>query len=153
VLFFDEADALFGKRSEVRDSHDRYANIEVAYLLQQIETFNGITILATNLRANVDDAFTRRLDVIVEFPLPDEIARRQLWDHCLGAIVPRDENLDLNVIARSFELSGGNIRKAALAAAYRAAELRRAVTLGDLMASGKEEYQKIGRLYSASSGA
>ena len=84
VLLFDEADAVFGKRSEVRDAHDRYANVESAYLLQRMESFDGLAILATNLRANIDDAFTRRLDVMVDFPLPDATHRRALWDRCLG---------------------------------------------------------------------
>ena len=80
VLLFDEADAVFGKRSEVRDAHDRYANIESAYLLQRMESFDGLAVLATNLRANIDDAFTRRLDAIVDFPVPDADLRRALWD-------------------------------------------------------------------------
>ncbi len=90
VLFFDEADAIFGKRSDVRDAHDRYANIESAYLLQRLETFDGLAILATNLRANIDDAFTRRLDAVIDFPAPDQAARRALWQRCLApaAAVP-----------------------------------------------------------------
>src|SRR5205814_8926608 len=96
VLLFDEADAIFGKRSEVRDAHDRYANIESAYLLQRMETFDGLAILATNLRANLDEAFTRRLDVVVDFPAPDAPHRRQLWDRCLGALVPRGDDIDLD---------------------------------------------------------
>ena len=79
MLLFDEADAVFGKRSEVRDAHDRYANIESAYLLQRMETFDGLAILSTNLRANIDEAFTRRLDCIIDFPTPDEELRLQLW--------------------------------------------------------------------------
>src|SRR4029453_19266722 len=94
-LLFDEADAIFGKRSEVRDAHDRYANIESAYLLQRMESFDGLAILATNLRANLDEAFTRRLDVIVDFPAPDAEHRHLLWDRCLGRLVPRGDDLDL----------------------------------------------------------
>src|SRR5207244_3373361 len=108
VLLFDEADAIFGKRSEVRDAHDRYANIESAYLLQRMEAFDGLAILATNLRANLDEAFTRRLDVVVDFPAPDPVHRRQLWDRCLGPLVPRGD-VDLDFCAAAFELSGGNI--------------------------------------------
>ena len=107
VLLFDEADALFGKRSEVRDANDRYANIEVAYLLQRMETFDGLAVLATNLRANVDEAFARRLDMVVDFPSPDVPLRRALWDRCLAAGVPRAEDLDLDFCAQAFELSGG----------------------------------------------
>ena len=106
VLLFDEADAIFGKRSEVRDAHDRYANIESAYLLQRMETFDGLAVLATNLRANLDDAFTRRLDMVVDFPLPDEAARLALWRRCLAPPVPAQSDLGLDFYARSFALSG-----------------------------------------------
>ena len=91
VLLFDEADAIFGKRSEARDAHDRYANIESAYLLQRMETFDGLAVLATNLRANLDDAFTRRLDMVVDFLLPDEAARLALWQRCLAPPSPREK--------------------------------------------------------------
>ena len=87
MLLFDEADAVFGKRTEVKDAHDRYANVESAYLLQRMETFDGLAILATNLRANIDEAFTRRLDVIVDFPMPDAAQRTRLWDRSLGSRV------------------------------------------------------------------
>jgi hypothetical protein len=150
VLFFDEADALFGKRSEVRDAHDRYANVEVAYLLQRMEAFDGIAILATNLRANIDDAFARRLDAAVDFPMPDEEHRRRLWDLCLGPNVPRAPDLDLEFCARAFELSGGNIRSVALGAAYLAAAREGAVGMADLIHSTRREYRKLGRLLDAS---
>src|SRR5256714_8788899 len=89
VLFFDEADALFGKRSEVKDAHDRYANVETAFLLQRMESYGGIAILATNLSANLDEALARRLDAVGDFPAPDETARRALWERSLGPGVPR----------------------------------------------------------------
>jgi hypothetical protein len=146
VLLFDEADALFGKRSEVRDAHDRYANIESAYLLQRMESFDGLAILATNLRANLDDALTRRLDVIVDFPVPDVALRRRLWDCCLGRHVPRTPDLDLDFCASSFELTGGNIRSAVVAAAYLAASHDRPVGTTDLVAGVHREYRKLGRL-------
>jgi hypothetical protein len=146
ILFFDEADALFGKRSEVRDAHDRYANIEVAYLLQRMEAFEGIAILATNLRANIDEAFARRLDSVVDFPMPDEERRRRLWEQCLGSLAPRADDLDLDFCARAFELSGGNIRNIAVAAAYLAAAADRAVTMADLIRATRREYRKLGRL-------
>jgi hypothetical protein len=146
VLLFDEADALFGKRSEVRDANDRYANIEVAYLLQRMETFDGIAILATNLRANVDDAFARRLDMIVDFPTPDIELRKALWDRCLASGVPRGDDLDLDFCARSFELSGGNIRSVAITAAYLAADSGRPVAMLDLVKAIQQEYRKLGRL-------
>jgi len=146
VLLFDEADAIFGKRSEVKDSHDRYANIESAYLLQRMESFDGIALLATNLRSNLDEAFTRRLDVVVDFPSPDETARRALWDRCLGSALPRADDVDLDFCAAAFELSGGNIRAVAISAAYRAAEAGRPVSMADLVAAVATEYRKLGRL-------
>ncbi len=146
VLLFDEADAIFGKRSEVKDAHDRYANVESAYLLQRMETFDGLAILATNLRANLDDAFTRRLDLVVDFPLPDADQRRVLWDRCLGSRLPRSPDLDLDFCAEAFELAGGNIRSVAVTAAYLAAESGTAVTMADLIHAVQREYQKLGRL-------
>jgi Winged helix domain, variant/ATPase family associated with various cellular activities (AAA) len=146
VLLFDEADALFGKRSEVSDAHDRYANVEVAYLLQRMELFDGIAILATNLRSNLDEAFTRRLDVVVEFPEPEEEHRRSLWDRCLGPYAPRADDLDLDFLARAFRLSGGNIRNIVVAAAHAAADEDRAVSMADLIRATHREYRKLGRL-------
>ncbi|GGK23216.1 ATPase [Pilimelia terevasa] len=146
VLLFDEADAIFGKRSEVRDAHDRYANIESAYLLQRMESFEGLAVLTTNLRANVDDAFTRRLDVVADFPVPDARQRAELWQRCLGPAVPRDGDVDLDFCARAFTLSGGNIRSAALAAAFLAADADRPVTMTDLITAVAREYRKLGRL-------
>ncbi|WP_413104807.1 ATP-binding protein [Streptomyces sp. Inha503] len=150
VLLFDEADAIFGKRSEVKDAHDRYANVESAYLLQRMETFDGLAILATNLRANLDDAFTRRLDLVVDFPLPDANHRRLLWDRSLGTVLPRSTDLDLDFCAESFELAGGNIRSVAVTAAYLAAESGSPVTMPDLIHAVQREYQKLGRLTLAS---
>jgi SpoVK/Ycf46/Vps4 family AAA+-type ATPase len=146
VLLFDEADAIFGKRSEVKDAHDRYANVESAYLLQRMETFDGLALLATNLRANLDDAFTRRLDLVVDFPLPDADRRRLLWDRSLGTTLPRAADLDLDFCAHAFELAGGNIRSIAVTAAYLAAESGAPVTMRTLIHAVHREYQKLGRL-------
>ena len=146
VLLFDEADAIFGKRSEVRDAHDRYANIESAYLLQRMETFDGIAILATNLRANLDDAFTRRLDAVVDFPLPDKELRASLWDVSLGTAMPRAPDIDLAFLSSAFELAGGHIRAAAVTAAYLAAAAGRPVGMLDLVGAVAREYRKLGRL-------
>lgn len=146
VLLFDEADAIFGKRSEVRDAHDRYANVESAYLLQRMESFNGLALLATNLRANLDDALTRRLDLVIDFPMPDEEQRRALWDRSLGDRIPRASELDLDFCAAAFELSGGNIRSAVVAAAYLAAARDCPVTTTDLVGGIYREYRKLGRL-------
>jgi len=146
VLLFDEADALFGRRSEVKDSHDRYANIEVAYLLQRMESFDGVAILATNLRANLDEAFTRRLDIIVDFPLPDEAARREIWQRSIAPAVPLACGIDFERLARAFDLSGGDIRNVCLAAAYAAAGEGRDLTMEDVLHATEREYRKLGRL-------
>jgi ATPase family associated with various cellular activities (AAA) len=146
VILFDEADALFGKRSEVSDAHDRYANVEVAYLLQRMELFEGIAILATNLRANLDEAFTRRLDSLVDFPEPEEEYRRLLWERSLGRDMPRAEDLDLSFLAQSFKLSGGAIRNITTAAAYAAAESARPLEMRDLVRATQREYLKLGRM-------
>jgi len=146
VILFDEADALFGKRSEVSDAHDRYANVEVAYLLQRMELFDGIAILATNLRANLDEAFTRRLDSLVDFPEPEAEYRRRLWERSLGTTMPRTADLDLDFLAESFKLSGGAIRNIAVAAAYAAAEAGHPLDMGDLVRATQREYTKLGRM-------
>jgi hypothetical protein len=146
VLLFDEADALFGKRSEVSDARDRYANVEVAYLLQRMEQFDGVAILTTNLRANLDEAFTRRLDAIVDFPMPEEPDRRRLWERHLRPGLPRADDIDLDFLARAFKLSGGNIRNICLAAAFFAAAEDAPVSMGRLIRATEREYQKLGRL-------
>jgi hypothetical protein len=146
VLFFDEADAIFGKRSDVRDAHDRYANIESAYLLQRLETFDGLAVLATNLRANIDDAFTRRLDAIIDFPAPTPDLRRTLWAHCLTDPLPVGPDVDLDFLATSFDFAGGNIRSATTTAAYLAAAAGTPVSMAHLVAAVEQEYRKLGRL-------
>ena len=123
ILFFDEADALFGKRSEVSDSHDRYANIEVAYLLQRMEAYPGAVILATNFRRNIDDAFVRRLDFVIDFPFPEAEDRKRIWR--LRAARSRRRSPTTSTSTSSpaqFKLSGGAIRNCSLAAAFRAAD-------------------------------
>jgi hypothetical protein len=146
VLLFDEADAIFGKRSEVRDARDRYANVEVAYLLQRMERFDGLAILTTNLRANLDESFTRRLDVIVDFPSPEEDARLALWRMHLPPHVPQSSDLDLAFMASRFRLAGGNIRNICLTAAFLAADDGGMVTMGHLVRATEREYRKLGRL-------
>lgn len=146
VLLFDEADAIFGKRSEVRDAHDRYANIESAYLLQRMETFDGLAILATNLRSNIDEAFTRRLDMIIDFPAPDERSRLSIWQRCLRPPAPVADDLDLDFCARAFTMSGGNIRSAATTAGYLAAGADGPIGMPELIAAIAAEYRKMGRL-------
>lgn len=146
VLLFDEADALFGKRSEVRDARDRYANVEVAYLLQRMELFDGMAILTTNLRANVDEAFTRRLDAVIDFPMPSEGERRRLWTLHLPPELPRSGDVDVSFLARAFRLSGGSIRNIALTAAFEAARADGPVSMADVIHGTVREYQKLGRL-------
>jgi hypothetical protein len=146
ILFFDEADALFGKRSEVRDSHDRYANVEVGYLLQRMEEYEGIAILATNLRKNMDDAFMRRLHFTVEFPFPDEDDRYRIWQGVWPADTPRDAQLDLRFMAERFEMTGGNIKNVALAAAFLAADEAGVVQTSHLVRATQREFQKTGKL-------
>jgi ATPase family associated with various cellular activities (AAA) len=149
VLFFDEADALFGKRSEVKDAHDRYANVETAYLLQRLEAFGGVVVLATNLRANLDDAFTRRLDIILDFPAPDAAHRRLIWERQLRPGLPRGDDLDLDFLAERFELTGGNIRNVTLAGAYLAAREHSPVCMTHLVRGIHRELLNLGRLVRA----
>jgi len=121
ILLFDEADALFGKRSEVKDAHDRYANIETAYLLQRMEAFGGLAILTTNFGQNLDRAFMRRLRFVVEFPMPDAAAREKIWRQCLPPQAPLADDIDLRFLSRRVEITGGNIRQITLRAAFAAA--------------------------------
>ena len=146
ILFFDEADALLGKRSEVKDAHDRYANTETAYLLQKMEEYPGITVLATNLRQNLDEAFTRRMRFIIEFALPESPDRLRIWRSIWPQQVPLDTDVDFPLLAQRFRLSGGSIRNAALSAAFLAAEQQRSVSMSHLMHAIKREFQKMGRL-------
>lgn len=146
VLFFDEADALFGKRSAVSDGHDRYANIEVAYLLQRMEQFDGVSVLATNLTANLDDAFARRIDVRVVFAVPEAPERRRLWARHLPPTLPVADDVDIEFLAGAFRLAGGDIRNIALAAAYEAAAEGVTVAMGHIVRATAREYRKLGRL-------
>lgn len=150
ILFFDEADALFGKRSEVRDSHDRYANIEISYLLQRMEEYDGVVILATNLHKNMDEAFVRRMHFTVEFPFPDVGNRQRIWEKIWPDETPRDPGLDLDFMARRFEITGGSIRNVALAAAFLAADDGRVVEMSHLLRATQREYQKMGKVVSDS---
>lgn len=146
VLFFDEADALFGRRSEGGDAHDRYANIEVAYLLQRIEAFDGLAILATNLRANIDSAFVRRIDVVVDFPTPNDVQRLALWQRYLPASFPRDDDLNLEFMARSFRLTGGAIHNICTTTAFDAYGNGGQITMASIVRATQRELEKLGRL-------
>jgi DNA replication protein DnaC len=145
ILFFDEADALFGKRSEVRDAHDRYANVEISYLLQRIETFEGLAILATNVRHHLDEAFLRRLAFVVQFPFPDDEQRRRIWEGIWPAQTPLGPDLDFAHLARTFKFAGGNVKNIALAAAFTAAARGGVVTMSDVLHAVRREYQKLGK--------
>ena len=148
VLFFDEADALFGSRSEVKDARDRYANQEVAYLLQRMESFDGITILATNLRGNLDRAFSRRMSFIIHFPDPDAPIRRRLWRHHLDqldGIDPADP-VDVEFLGEAAEVTGGDIRNVVLAAAYDAISAGEKVGMRHVSQAAVREYRKLGRV-------
>lgn len=150
VLFFDEADAIFGKRSEVRDAHDRYANIEIAYLLQKMEEYDGIAILATNLRENLDEAFLRRLQFIVEFPMPDEVHRERMWRKFIPPQAPVDDGIDFTFLARQFRLSGGNIKNIVVSAAYLASTNGGRIGMSHMVRAAWREHKKIGRVLSES---
>lgn len=146
ILFFDEADALFGKRSEVRDSHDRYANIETAYLLQKMDEYEGIVILATNLRKNMDEAFARRMHYSLEFPVPEESDRFRIWQNVFPRETPLSKEADIRFMARQFKITGGNIKNIAVNAAFLAAGEGAHVNMAHLIRATMREYQKIGKL-------
>ena len=150
ILFFDEADALFGKRSEVKDAHDRYANIEINYLLQKMDDYEGIVILATNLKGNMDAAFTRRLSHVVDFPAPDADLRLRIWTKVFPARVPLAPDVDFEFLARKFQFSGGNIKNVALNSAFMAARTGGPVGMIDMIRATKREFHKLGKLCSKS---
>ncbi len=146
ILFFDEADALFGKRSEVRDSHDRYANIEINYLLQKMEEHEGIVILASNLHKNIDEAFTRRMHFSVDFPSPNDKYRLRIWRNIFPEETPKDKDIDFEFLAKNFKISGGNIKNIALSAAFLAAKKSKNVNMENIIKGIKREFQKMGKL-------
>jgi SpoVK/Ycf46/Vps4 family AAA+-type ATPase len=146
ILFFDEADALFGKRSEVHDAHDRYANVEIGYLLQRMEEHEGVAILATNRFGDMDPAFVRRFSFILDFPMPDREQRLRIWCGMLLPPVEREPDLDLAPLAELIAVSGGEIRNAVLAAAYLAASEGRPIAMAHLKAALRRELHKNGRV-------
>jgi len=146
LLFFDEADSLFGKRTEVKDAHDRYANIEVNYLLQRVEQYEGVVVLATNLQRNLDDAFLRRIKEVVDFPFPDEKLRERIWRAHFPSGAPKEADIDFNFLAGQFKLSGGNIKNVVLSGAFLAAAEGRSITMADLILGLRTELRKEGKL-------
>lgn len=146
ILFFDEADALFGKRSEVKDAHDRYANIEINYLLQKLEEHKEIVILASNMASNIDDAFVRRMNFRIEFPFPDEKNRLLIWKNIFPKNAPLDSNIDFDLLAKQFQISGGIIKNVAVLAAFFAAESEsKYITTKDLIKAIVREFKKMGK--------
>ncbi len=141
ILLFDEADALFGKRSEVKDSHDRYANIEVSYLLQRMEEYRGLAILTTNMRDALDLAFLRRIRFVVQFPVPDAPQRCKIWERIFPETMPTD-TLDIQKLSR-LNIPGGNIRNIALNAAFLAADAGEPVRMQHLLCAARREYAKM----------
>ena len=142
VLFFDEMDALFGKRSEVKDSHDRHANIETAYLLQQMEEYDGVVLMATNLLQNIDEAFMRRISFVVSFPFPDVATRALLWKKMFDANAPMSEDVDYDFLAEAFKIAGGNIKNCVVHAAFLAASEGVPISMRHILRSVVKEQRK-----------
>ncbi|MEC4018800.1 ATP-binding protein [Streptomyces sp. H27-D2] len=147
ILFFDEADALFGKRTEVSDAHDRYANIETSYLLQKMEEYEGVVIMATNLRQNMDEAFTRRIRFIVEFPFPEAESRLRIWRTLIPSQAPVSADVDLGFLAREFPVAGGSIKNIVLNAAFLAAADGGTIGRRHILQGTRREFEKIGKLW------
>ncbi len=147
ILFFDEADALFGKRTEVSDAHDRYANIETSYLLQKMEEYEGVVILATNFFKNMDEAFVRRLRFIIEFPFPNEESRLWIWKTHFPGEAPVSEEIDYEFLAKQLPVAGGNIRNIVLNAAFFAARDGGTIGMEHILEGARREYEKIGKLW------
>ena len=148
ILFFDEADSLFGKRTSVEDSHDRYANQEVSFLLQRVETFDGIVILASNMKGNLDEAFTRRFESIIQFPLPTQEERLMIWKKGFSESCHLDEKINLRKIARDYELSGGAIMNVVRYASLMALKRGENTLISEELEDGiKKEYLKEGKTF------
>lgn len=146
ILFFDETDALFGKRSEVKDAHDKYANIETAYLLQKMEEYDGISVLATNLLNNIDEAFLRRINYVIKFPFPDSEYREKIWRATIPSETPLSDDVDFKWLAKSYEIAGGNIKNVVLSAAFLAAESGTGIGMRHLVHAVRHELQKSGKI-------
>ena len=131
----------------MKDAHDRYANIEIGYLLQKMEEYEGVAILATNLRQNLDDAFVRRLQFIVEFPFPNEDYRQKIWEVMFPSATPISREVNFKTLAREVKLAGGNLKNIAIAAAFYAARSGGAIEMSHLVLAARREYQKLGRTW------
>lgn len=150
ILLFDETDALFGKRTEVKDSHDKHANLETAYLLQKMEEYNGITIMTTNLIGNLDQAFFRRISYVVHFPLPDEKSRKLIWKKIFPKNAPLSEDVDFDFLARKFEISGGNIKNVVITSTFMAAAESKKIEMKHIVKALEYEMKKQGKMISKS---
>ncbi|MEO1267931.1 MAG: ATP-binding protein, partial [Myxococcota bacterium] len=146
VLLFDEADSLFAKRTQVKSSNDRYANLEVNYLLQRLESYNGVSLLTTNFEKGIDEAFQRRIRFTINFPMPERAERARLWKHLIPPNAPLEDDIDWTVLGESFEMSGGHIRNATLRAAVRCAARNRCITMNALLRAGVDEMREMGSL-------
>ncbi|WP_457624922.1 ATP-binding protein [Persephonella sp.] len=147
ILFFDEADAIFGKRTHIKDSHDRFSNIEISYLLQRIENYEGVVILASNFKKNIDDAFLRRIRFVIDFPFPDENMRYLIWKKSFPEGCPVSENIDIKSISENFKLSGGNIKNAVLYAAFLAKERNKPIGTEEVIEGIRIEMSKHGKAF------
>lgn len=146
ILFFDEADAIFGKRTEVKDAHDRHANIETGYLLQRIEEYDGLIILASNLKQNMDKAFLRRFQFIIHFDLPGENERKELWHKMFPTKVPVAPDVDFNFLSKGIKMSGAHIKNMAISAAFLAAHENSSIQMKHIIRSIRKEYAKVGKM-------
>ncbi|UFJ38959.1 AAA family ATPase [Brevibacillus humidisoli] len=146
ILFFDESDALFGKRSEVKDSHDKYANVETAFLLQKMEEYEGISILATNYLQNIDEAFMRRIQFIIKFPFPDAAQREMIWRSMIPEEAPLSEEVDFRFLANQLPVSGGSIKNIVVSAAFLAAEEKQPISMPHILRACRHEMEKTGKI-------
>lgn len=146
VLFFDEADTIFGKRTEVKDSHDKHANMDAAYLLQKIEEYEGISILATNYIQNIDDAFIRRISFIIRYSMPDVSERKEIWQKSFPKLIPIEREIDFDFLAMQFQLSGSNIKNIALHSAFLAASNNEGLSMKHIINALKTEYLKVNKI-------
>ena len=146
ILFFDETDAILGKRTEVKDSHDKNANLETAYLLQKMEEYNGITVMTTNYKENIDNAFFRRISYVIQFSFPDSKARKAIWQGIFPAQTPMEANVDWDYLAEQFEITGGSIKNIALVASFMAARAGEAVGMRHIVRAVKYELTKQGKI-------
>ncbi len=146
ILFFDEADVLFSKRTEIKESNDKYSNMEIAFLLQKMEEYEGVGILATNYLQNFDSAFRRRISDIIDFPLPDEKLRRQMWQSMIPSKLPVSDELDFDFLAKQFEISGCMIKNALIYASFLAAEASEPLlTMKQILKRLSHELEKSGK--------